>query len=192
MIRLLSLLALLVATRVGAQQRADLLLFNGKVVTVDDRFSIQHAVVIRDGRIVAVGGDSLLSKYRVARTIDLHGRVVLPGFDDTHIHVSGTPRRSVDLAGVRSMAELEERITAKAAMLGPGEWVTGSNWSEDELLDRRKPTRIDLDAAAPANPIVITRAGGHSAAANSMAMRLAGITRDTPDPRGGMIERDPN
>ncbi|MGH9385575.1 MAG: amidohydrolase [Vicinamibacterales bacterium] len=183
--------ALVVSLRVGAaQQPADLILHNGKVATVDDGFSIHQAIVVKDGKIVAVGGNELTQTYRATRSIDLGGRLAIPGFNDTHIHLSGQARRHVDLAGTKSIKEIQQRILAKAQEMGPGDWITGSAWSEDELADKRRPLRRDLDEVAPGNPVIITRAGGHSAVANSLALKLAGVTKDTLQPDGGVIEKD--
>ena len=193
--RMLVLTATLcLVTQTGAARAqsaaADLVLYNGKIAIADDAFSIYQAVVVNDGKVAAVGGNDLVTAYRATRVIDLKGRTVIPGFNDTHIHLSGQARRHVNLAGTKSMAELKQKIAAKAKELGPGEWVTGSAWSEDELQERRRPLRTDLDEAAPQNPVIISRAGGHSAVANSLALKLAGVTRDTPNPEGGVIERD--
>jgi len=89
-----------------------------------------------------------------------------------------------------TIAEIQELIRRKAAELGEGEWITGYGWSEDELAERRRPLRPDLDEFAPRNPVLLTRAGAHSAVANSLALELAGIDRSTPQPGGGVIEYD--
>ncbi len=172
------------------REAVDLVLHNGKIVTVDDAFSIQQAVAVRDGRIVAVGGNELLARYDAQRTIDLEGKTVLPGFNDVHIHISGDPIREIDLTGTTSVAQLQEQVRAKVAQLGEGEWVTGYGWSEDAFAELRKPTRADLDEAAPRNPVTLTRAGGHSAVVNSLAFELAGITSASPDPDRGILEKD--
>ena len=175
---------------VQAQEPVDLLLHNGKVFTADELLSTYSAVAVRDGRIVALGWDELTDRFRAARTIDLDGRLVLPGFIDTHIHMRGNPPRWVDLAGLESLSELKARVTRKAEQLGAGEWITGYGWSEDELAEQRRPLRQDLDDAAPANPVILTRAGGHSSVASSLALEAAGLTPDTETPPGGIIELD--
>ena len=174
----------------GPPESVDLLLHNGKIVTVDDAFSIYQAVAVRDGVIVDVGGDDLLSRYEATRTIDLEGKTVLPGFNDTHLHISGDPIRQIDLTETGSVAELREQVRAKVAELGEGEWITGYGWSEDAFTEQRKPTRGDLDEAAPSNPVTLTRAGGHSAVVSSLAFDLAGITKDSPNPDRGILEKD--
>lgn len=187
--------ALLLATATcaacAAPEPADLLLHNGKIVTVDDDFSIHQAIAMRNGVILDVGGEDLLDRYDAARIIDLEGKTVVPGFDDTHMHISGTPRRELDLTKTTSIAQMQEQIRAKVAELGEGEWITGYGWAEDQFAEQRMPTRQDLDAAAPRNPVTLTRAGGHSAVVNSLAFELAGITRNSPNPARGIIERTP-
>jgi hypothetical protein len=172
------------------REEADLILTGGKVAVVDDAFSVHETIVVRDGRVLAVGDAGLADRFEVARTIDLDGRLVVPGFNDTHTHISGSARRHVDLAGTESIAEIQALVRAKAAEMGEGEWITGYGWSEDELAEQRRPLRHDLDEAAPRNPVLLTRAGAHSAVANSLALELAGIDESTPQPEGGVIERD--
>src|SRR5580658_3102213 len=169
---------------------ADLILYNGKIVTVDDAFSIREAIVVKDGRILAVGGNELRNRYTAAHSIDLGGRTVLPGFMDTHIHLGGHSRRYIDFRETKSLAELQQQVSEKAKELGPGEWITGGDWDEYHFVEQRKPVRADLDAAAPNNPVVLTRAGGHSSVGNTKALELADINRATPNPDRGLIEKD--
>ena len=169
---------------------ADLILHHGKVVTLDSAGGIASAVVIRDGVIVAVGDEAIVAQYSARRTIDLRGHMLMPGFNDAHTHISGEARRHIDLSTVRSIRALKQRVRAKAAELGADEWITGYGWAEDNFAEHRLPSRADLDVAAPHNPVVLTRAGGHSAVANGVALQRAGISRTTPQPSAGMIEHD--
>jgi predicted amidohydrolase YtcJ len=171
---------------------ADLILSNGKVVSVDEEFSIHSTIVVSDGKVVELGGASLLDKYEAVTVRDLDGKTLIPGFIDSHTHISGDPQRYIDLSEITSIAEMQDLIRAKAEELGAGEWITGYGWSEDELAEGRKPLRGDLDIAAPRNPVTLTRAGGHSAVVSTSALGLAEINSDTPDPEGGVIERDEN
>ncbi len=181
------------ATAVSVEKiAADLILNNGKIVSVDDTFSIHDTIVVSDGRVVELGDASLLDKYSATTVRDLQGKTLIPGFIDSHTHIRGRPRRYIELSEVGSIAEMQDLIRAKAAELGEGEWITGYGWSEDELAEGRKPLRGDLDIAAPNNPITFTRAGGHSAVVSTLALELANITDETPDPEGGVIERDEN
>ncbi|HBD99981.1 MAG TPA: hydrolase [Gemmatimonadetes bacterium] len=169
---------------------ADLILTGGKIAIVDDDFSIYETLVVRDGTVLAVGDASLADDYSAPTTIDLDGRLVVPGFNDTHTHISGNARRYINLGGTESIAEIQDLIRAKIKEMGEGEWITGYGWSEDELAEGRRPLRADLDKAGPNNPVILTRAGGHSGVANSLALSLAGIDRSTPQPEGGVIEYD--
>ena len=166
----------------------DLVLTNGKVFVADADFSIVNTVVVNDGLIVASGDDSLLDRYDAAETVDLEGKLLIPGFIDSHTHIRGRPQRYIELGEVTSIAEIQELISAKIEEIGEGEWITGYGWSEDELDEGRRPLRADLDAVAPDNPVILTRAGGHSAVTNSLALELADVTLNTPQPEGGVIE----
>ncbi|GJM14673.1 MAG: amidohydrolase [Pseudohongiella sp.] len=171
---------------------ADLILSNGKIVSVDAAFNIFDTIVVTDGKVVELGDASLLDKYEAPTVRDLDGKTLMPGFVDSHTHISGDPQRYIDLSEVTSIAEIQDLIRAKALELGQGEWITGYGWSEDELDEGRRPLRGDLDAAAPFNPVTLTRAGGHSAVVSTSALGLAEINDNTPDPEGGVIERDEN
>ena len=167
----------------------DLILTNGKVLTVDDNFSIHNTVVVNEGLIVETGDSNLASRYDAQQVVDLEGKVLMPGFNDSHTHIRGRPLRYIELSEVTSIVEIQELIQAKIAEIGEGEWITGYGWSEDELDEGRRPLLLDLDAVAPNNPVTLTRAGGHSAVVNSLALQLADVTLDTPQPEGGVIER---
>ena len=168
----------------------DLILTNGKIITVDEDFSIHNTVVVDAGRIVETGDQSLTEKYQADNLVDLNGKTLMPGFIDSHTHIRGRPQRYIELGEVGSIAEMQDLIRAKVEEIGEGEWITGYGWSEDELAEGRRPLRQDLDAAAPKNPVTFTRAGGHSAVVSTLALNLANISDDTPDPQGGVIERD--
>ena len=188
-VRVLGATLLLLTGGCTPREPVDLVLHNGVVFTADEAAGLQSAVAIRGARIVAVGGEEVLGRVRAERVIDLRGRLVTPGFNDSHIHITGFPQSYVDLAHAQSITEIQELVRRKAAELGPGEWVTGMGWAEGLVTERRPPFRADLDAAAPGNPVVLARAGGHSIVANSRALELAGIDEGTRDPEGGIIER---
>jgi predicted amidohydrolase YtcJ len=173
----------------SANQNVDLILTNGKVLTVDDQFSIHDTIVVNNGRVVATGSASLASQYTSDNVVDLDGKILMPGFNDSHSHIRGRPQRYIELGDVTSIAEIQELIEAKIEEIGEGEWITGYGWSEDELDEGRRPLRDDLDSVAPNNPVTLTRAGGHSAVVNTLALELADVTLETPQPDGGVIER---
>ncbi|HWJ34130.1 MAG TPA: amidohydrolase [Steroidobacteraceae bacterium] len=170
-------------------ERADLVLYNAKVITVDKRFAVQSAVAIKGGKILAVGGPTLVKNYQSARTIDLHGQTLMPGFIDAHVHLFGLSDRQIEPEKAASIADLQAMLASKAKKLGPGEWITGYGWDEAHFAEKRVPSRADLDRAAPLNPVVLTRAGSHSVVGNSAAFKLAGINAATGEPTGGVIER---
>ena len=182
-------MATLIATAaVGAAEKADLILYDGKVLTVDKSFSVKSAIVVKDGKILAVGGDDLAKTYTAPKMIDLKGHTLLPGFMDSHLHPQGLSHRDIEPDKAKSIAEIQGQLRAKAKELGAGEWITGYGWDEALLKEKRNLNRKDLDAAAPNNPVALTRAGGHSIVGNSLALKAAGITRTTEDPKTGLIE----
>jgi predicted amidohydrolase YtcJ len=183
-------LALTACERAPEDQRVsvDVILHNGKVITIDAGLSIASAVVVEGESIVAVGGEELLDEYVSDHTVNLAGKVLMPGFIDSHTHIRGQPQRYIDLTETKSIEEIKGLVRNKALELGEGEWITGYGWSEDFMAELRRPLRADLDEAAPDNPVLLTRAGGHSAVANSLALRQAELTPTTPQPENGVIE----
>jgi predicted amidohydrolase YtcJ len=168
---------------VDERTEVDLILHNGKVITMNDELPIASVVAISGTEIVAVGGDEILDSYKASDMIGLGGKVLMPGFVDSHTHLRGQPQRHIDLTKTRSIEELKGQVRDKVAEIGTGEWITGYGWSEDVMAELRRPFRSDLDEAAPENPVLLTRAGGHSAVANSMALRLGGRGVERRDTR---------
>src|SRR6478672_5298388 len=183
----------------AAQTRADLLLVNGRVLTVDSADRVAQAVGIAGNRIVVVGTTADVERAAApnARRIDLAGRTVTPGLLDAHDHFSagGAERLYVlDLSypNVKSVRDVASAIRSKAATTPKGTWIQGRGWDEGKLAERRVITAKDLDAASPNNPVVLTQTTGHYVVANSAALRMAGLTKDTRDPPGGTIDRNPD
>ena len=175
---------------------ADLVLVNGRVITVNPFDSVAEAVAVKDGRVLKVGSTADIKRLagRRTKTIDLKGRALLPGFIDTHEHCirRGLQLDWVNCKAMGSLGEAVEALRAKASSKKEGDWVVGSWFDESQWKDKRFPNRYDLDKASTVHPIYLGRAGGHNAVANSLALELAGITKDTPQPHGGNIERDEN
>jgi hypothetical protein len=192
------LVAALAAIPLGGQQpRANLILVNGRVLTVDSADRVVQAVGIAGNRVAAVGTTAEVERAAApnARRIDLAGRTVTPGLVDAHIHFSGggADRLYVlDLSypNVKRIADVVAAVRAKAATVTKGTWIQGRGWDEGKLAERRVITAKDLDAASPDNPVVLTQTTGHYVVANSAALRLADITKDTRDPPGGTIDRN--
>jgi hypothetical protein len=191
---------LALAPRARAAEPADLVLTNGVVHTVDAKRPRAEAVAVRAGRIAAVGSAAELRPLvgPKTRVLDLAGRTVVPGFDDSHAHMLGIgfARLDVDLTGTRSWSEVVERVATAVRTRRPGEWVRGRGWHEGKWdapapgAVRGFPTHHALSAVSPANPVVLERADGHAVLANARAMALRGITRATAPPEGGEIIRD--
>jgi len=196
MMRYLALtMFLLAGIEQGAAQRAaELVLINGKIWTVNEAQPQAEAVACAGGRIVAVGSTSEIRKWVGAGTkvIDLKGRLVVPGFNDAHVHfvTGGAHLSSVKLRDARAEAEFRDRIRDFAAKWPKGRWITGGDWDHENWTPARLPTRALIDGVTPDHPVFVNRLDGHMSLANSVALKLAGITRQTPDPPGGAIVRD--
>jgi len=178
----------------SAQPAASLVLLNGKVWTVNEAQPRAEAVACLGGRIVAVGSNDEIRKWVGSATevIDLGGKLVLPGFNDAHVHFfsGGENLASVQLRDAKSEDEFRRRIAEFAAKRPGGRWITGGDWDHENWTPARLPTRQLIDAVTVGHPVFVNRLDGHMALANSQALQLAGITRDTPDPPGGTIVRD--
>jgi predicted amidohydrolase YtcJ len=186
----------------GAQsvEPADLLLVNGKIVTVDAEKREAQALSVRDGRIVSVGTTEEIEAFRgeETTTIDLQGRLVIPGIVEAHGHFAslGSALLNVDLNAVRTWADAVERVAAAAAEAEPGEWILGRGWHQEKWEERPSPNvegypiHESLSEATPDNPVLLRHASGHASIVNEAAMRASGIHESTPDPPGGKILRD--
>jgi predicted amidohydrolase YtcJ len=192
------LIALLSAgTLIHAQNRAeaDLVLLNGRILTVDAKDSVAEAVGIAGGKIVAVGSNEEV-KTRAAKdahVIDLHGRTATPGLIDTHCHFQEVAALyEIDLSdpSIQRVSDVVQRVQQKVAAAKPDAWVRGSGWDEGKLAELRYVYAADLDKVSPNNPVWLMHTTGHYGVANSYAMKLVGITRETKDPPAGTIDRD--
>lgn len=192
--RLLPVLLIAGTACAPAPEPADLVLRNATIHTADDAMPTAEAVAVRAGRIVYVGSNREAGRYAGPETevVDLEGRFVFPGFVDAHAHVMGIGNRemTLNLEGATGIDDLVARVKERVDAASAGEWVVGRGWIETFWEPRRFPTRADLDAVSPNNPVFLTRADGHAGVANSAALRLAGITARTQPPFGGDILKD--
>ena len=175
-----------------AGRAVSLMLVNGKVFTADERGTVAEAIAIEGERIVAVGTTrDLQSRYRAARTVDLKGRLVTPGFNDAHVHFAGggLSLMRVELMGASTLEEAKRRVAERARQAPAGAWILGRGW-DHTLWGGNWPTKADLDAVAPNNPVFLQRVDGHVSWANTLALQKAGVTRETRAPEGGEILRD--
>jgi predicted amidohydrolase YtcJ len=189
------LLVLLTAPLLGQDRpAADLIVTNAKVWTVDATRPEAEAVAMIGDRIVAVGSAAEVDAWRGSATqvIDAAGKRVVPGFNDSHVHfVDGSAGLSeVQLKNAKSLDEFRQRIADYAAGLPRGEWITGGNWDEESFAKPELPTKETIDAVTPHHPVFVSRYDGHMALANSLALKLAGVTAKTRDVPGGVIVRD--
>jgi len=173
----------------------DLIIVNAVIHTMDPNQPTAEALAIYGNRIMAVGSTKDIRKLAGSntRTIDAKKRLVLPGFNDSHTHFlsGGFQLSSVDLRDANSQKEFAERIRTFAAKLPAGSWVKGGDWDHERWPDAKLPTKELIDSFTPDTTVFVNRLDGHMALANSLALRLAGVTRQTLDPPGGVIVRDP-
>jgi len=187
---------LLFGSTPAAQQPGvvDLVFINGNIYTANDRQPHAEAVAVRGDRIVFVGSNAGVKRYQGRRTrvIDLHGATVLPGLTDAHCHLIGIGQRemTLNLEGITTLEDFLAKVKARVDQAKAGEWITGRGWIETFWKPPVFPTRQDLDKIAPNNPVFLTRADGHGGVANSAALKIGGITKETKDPFGGQILRD--
>jgi hypothetical protein len=176
--------------------KADLLLQNGRIYPVKPARLCAQAVAVKDGRFFAVGDDSELEPLIGPKTqiIHLEGRLVLPGFMDSHVHflAYALRRHQVVLDGVVDWGEVRRRVRAGVERAAPGEWMLGWGWNQNLWGDGTFPSKADLDDIAPHNPVALTRTDFHSLWVNSLALEKAGITAETPDPPESRIDRTPD
>jgi predicted amidohydrolase YtcJ len=186
----------LLAAQNQAQSRpeADLIITNAKVWTVDKSMPTAQAVAVLGDRIVAVGSGADIEAWHGPHThlIDAGGKLLLPGFNDAHVHfVSGGQQLdNVQLKDASSPEEFARLIGDRAKVTPKGEWILGGNWDETKWSPPNMPTRELIDSLTPDTPVFVSRYDGHMGLANSVALRLAGITANTPDPPGGTVVRD--
>ena len=179
----------------------DTIWVNGTVVTMEGERVVQAVAVLGD-LIVAVGSDATVRGLAgpETRVVDLDGRTMTPGFYAAHDHFPGSGRVAVTqvdlnsppIGGIENMDQLVAALRARAEELPEGQWVSGRGYDDTLLAEQRHPTRTDLDKASTTPPIYISHTSGHLGVANSLALELAGVTRDTPDPPGGVVRKDPD
>jgi predicted amidohydrolase YtcJ len=187
------------------ETKADLVITNAKVITVDKDFTIRQAVAVKDGKITAVGTDDDVKPFidGNTRVLDLKGKPVLPGINECHMHApffgATRPPLSLDLTypAVKSIPELVAALERKVAETPAGEWIRGFGWDQGSLEECKSdpsklPRKGDLDAVSPSHPVAFTDFSCHTLLVNSKALELAGVTKDTPDPPSGEMERDEN
>ena len=183
------LLAVFSVTAMTRAEDVDVVLINGNIYTVNEKQPKAEAVAVKSDRIVFVGSNEDAKKFRDRKQVDLHGRTVVPGLTDSHCHIFGIGEREMRLylEGTNTLEDFLGKVKARVAQTPKGKWITGRGWIETFWKPPRFPTREDLDKIAPDNPVFLTRADGHASVANSAALKIANIDKNTPDPFGGQI-----
>ncbi|MBA3766107.1 MAG: amidohydrolase [Acidobacteria bacterium] len=173
---------------------ADIVFKNGNVYTVNERQPRAEAIAVKGDRVVFVGSNRDAKRYegKGTRIVDLGGKTVVPGLTDSHNHLLGVGQRemTLNLEGTTSLEDFLAKVKARVDRAKPGEWVTGRGWIETHWKPPHFPTRQELDRVSPANPVFLDRADGHGAVVNSLALKIAGVDRNTPNPFGGEISKD--
>lgn len=189
-----ALLLVLLPAPVPVQSAADIVFKNGNVYTANDQSPKAQAIAVKEDKIVFVGTNAAAQKFvgPNTRVVDLKGNTVLPGFTDSHQHLSGVGLRemTLNLEGTTSLEDFLAKVKARVDQAKPGEWITGRGWIETHWKPPVFPTRWDLDKVAPNNPVIFGRADGHGSVTNSAALKLAGIDKNTASPFGGEISKD--
>jgi predicted amidohydrolase YtcJ len=193
-------LVLLIGVSLGAQTpNADIVLTNGKIITVDASDRIAQAVAIAGGKIIAVGTNADIVKLAGPKTqrIDLKGHALTPGLIDAHAHFNwGGAERLYELdlsyPGTKTIPQVRAKLAERVAQSKPEAWIQGVEWDGGKLEEKRNLSAKDLDPVTPKNPVYLNHATGHFGVANSLALQMANITKDTKDPPGGTIDRYPN
>jgi predicted amidohydrolase YtcJ len=173
---------------------ADLILLNGNITTMNSEQPRAQAVAVKAGKFVAVGTDKQILPYADENTkkIDLHGKFVVPGFIDAHVHGAflGRSLSQINLRDAKSVKEIQQKVRQRAEETPKGRWIIGNGWDQERLAENRYPSRFDLDAVTPNHPVLLIRVCGHLGVVNSEALKLAGIAKKTEAPEGGCIDSD--
>lgn len=182
-------------TLLAAQKPAEVVFLNGNIYTLSETQARVEALAVQNGKLVFVGSAKDARRHigKSTKVVDLKGKTVVPGFTDAHCHLAGVGQREMvlNLEGTTSLEGLLATIKQRVDRAKPGEWIIGRGWIETFWTPPVFPTCSDLDRVSPHNPVFLQRADGHGAVANSLVLKMAGITKETPNPAGGEIMRDP-
>jgi predicted amidohydrolase YtcJ len=194
LIALLSILSIMISTSCTHKEIADLVIINGKVLTIDKDNPFAEAIAVKGEAIIAVGSAGKISdmiKEGYTKVINAGGRLVIPGFNDAHVHFGPLDPDFIELRYTTDPSVITEKVRAQVAKSEPGELIKGGHWEHEMFTDKKWPTKELLDKVSPDNPVMLSRADGHSVLVNSYVLKASGITRNTPVPFGGEIQKDP-
>ncbi|MCE5347610.1 MAG: amidohydrolase [Bacteroidales bacterium] len=190
----ISILAMIITSSCTIKEKADLVIINGKVLTIDEANPAAEAIAIKGEAIIAVGSTKEISgliQKNHTKVIDAGRRLVIPGFNDAHVHFGPLDPDYVELRYTTDPSTITEKVRIQVAKSKPGELIEGGHWDHEMFTDRNWPTKELIDKVSPDNPVILHRSDGHSLLVNSYILKASGITRNTPDPFGGEIQRYP-
>ncbi len=190
----LSVFIMLTSGSFGQMEKADLVIINGKILTIDKDNPIAQAVAIKGEKIIAVGSTaeiSLLIEKCCTKVIDASGRLVIPGFNDAHVHFGPLDPDYIELRYTTDPSDITRKVKEQVARSQPGELIKGGHWEHEMFIDKKWPTKELIDEVSPNNPVMLSRADGHSVLVNSFVLKASGITKNTENPFGGEIIKDP-
>jgi predicted amidohydrolase YtcJ len=192
---LLSAVIMILTVACNTKSKADLVIINGKVLTNDKDNPVAEAIAVKGEKIIATGKTALIKDFIEegrTRIIDAHGRLVIPGFNDAHVHFGPLDPDYIELRYTTDPSVITEKVKAQVARSKPGEVIRGGHWIHEMFIDKKWPTKELIDKVSPDNPVLLNRADGHSVLVNSYVLKKSGITKDTPVPFGGEIQKYPS
>jgi predicted amidohydrolase YtcJ len=190
---LLSVVFMTITVSCSQKEKADLVIINGKVMTIDKDNPMAEAIAIKGERIIAAGTTSSISGHiekGKTEVIDAQGRLVIPGFNDAHVHFGPLDPDYIELRYTTDPSLFTEKVKAQVARSKPGQLIEGGHWEHEMFINKKWPTKELIDKVSPDNPVVLRRSDGHSVLVNSYVLKKSGITKDTKNPFGGEIQKD--
>jgi len=190
----LSIIIMIFSDSCTQKEKADLVIINGKVLTIDKDNPFAQAVAIKGETIIAVGTTKEISGFidkDITKVINAGRRLVIPGFNDAHVHFGPLDPDYIELRYTTDPSVITEKVKAQVARVRPGELINGGHWEHEMFIDKKWPTKELIDKVSPNNPVILSRADGHSILVNSYVLRASGITKNSKDPFGGVIQKDP-
>jgi predicted amidohydrolase YtcJ len=190
----ISIITMMLTSSCEQKEKADLVIINGKVLTINQENPSAEAIAVKGETIFAVGSVSKIRSYidkGKTEVIDAAGRLVIPGFNDAHVHFGPLDPDYIELRYTTDPSVITEKVKAQLARVKPGELIQGGHWEHEMFTDRKWPSKELIDKVSPDNPVILSRADGHSVLVNSFVLKKSGITKNTPNPFGGEIQKDP-
>jgi predicted amidohydrolase YtcJ len=190
----LSIITMIFISSCTQKEKADLVIINGKVLTINKDNPADEAIAVKGEMIIAVGSDKEISKLiekGTTKVIDAGGKLVIPGFNDAHVHFGPLDPDYIELRYTTDPSLITEKVRAQVARSKPGELIRGGHWEHEMFINRQWPTKELIDKVSPNNPVVLSRADGHSVLVNTYVLNASGITKQSTNPFGGEIQKDP-